>query len=261
MKSAIPFAYAESSDGPLTAHFFLPDGYKEGDDRPVVVFFHGGMWDTPMVTQFVPQCLHFASRGAVAAVVETRVASTHGTGPVEAIEDVEAFLIWLREKAAEVRMNLDRLVLGGAGGGAFLALEQALRDRGKEPDPTHSPAQALILFSSLVNTTAPEIAARFPDKATAKKLCPLRLVRRKAPPMIFFHGRRDRMTPVADVEKFCKKMRWRKNRVDLVDFEKAEHPFFNFNVSEFYYDLTIKAADRFLVDIGILEPDPFGDVE
>jgi acetyl esterase/lipase len=219
------------------------------------------MWDTPMVTQFVPQCLHFASRGAVAAVVEPRVASTHGSGPMEALEDVETFLVWLREKAEEVRMKLDRLVLGGAGGGAFLALEQALRDRGKTPDPTHPIPQALILFSSLVNTTAPEIAARFPDKAMAKELSPLGMVRRKVVPMIMFHGRRDRMTPFADVEKFRRKMRWRKNRVDLVDFEKAEHPFFNFNVSEFYYDLTIKAADRFLVDIGLLDPDPFADVE
>lgn len=260
MKSAVEFAYRETDQGPLSVHFFLPEDYQEGDDRTVVVFFHGGFWDSPMITQFVPQCLHFASRGAVAVVVETRLQSVHGSGPLEAIEDVDAFFGWLREKAAEVRMQLDRVVIGGTAGGAFLALDQALRPIGKEPDPVRIDFKALLLFSALVNTTAPEIAARFPDASSAKKVSPLKRPRRHAPPMMFFHGRRDRLTPVTDVQKFCRKMRWRKNRVELVDYDKAEHSFFNFNVSEFYYELTIKAADHFLVDLGLLEPDPFDDV-
>ncbi|GAA5483538.1 hypothetical protein Hsar01_02772 [Haloferula sargassicola] len=261
MKSATSFAYRETSEGPLSAHFFLPEGYQEGDDRPVVVFFQGGFWDNPMITQFVPQCLHFASRGAVAAVVETRLQSVHGTGPSEAIEDVEAFVRWLVEKASEVKMMLNKLVFGGAAGGAFLALDQALRVPGKSPEIVgYEGPKALILFSALVNTTSAEVAKRFPDASEAKKLSPLRRPRKHAPAMIFFHGRQDRQTPFADVVKFSKKMRWRKNRVDLVDYEKADHSFFNFNVSEFYYDLTIKAADHFLVDLGLLSPDPFDDL-
>ena len=257
LKSAIEFAYQETPEGPLSAHFFLPEGYQEGDDRAVVVFFHGGFWDASMVTQFVPQCLHFASRGAIAAVVETRVQATHGTGPLEAIEDVNTFLDWLQEKASEVRMKLDRLVLGGTAGGALLALERALRKPGKTGHPEGAPhPKALLLFSAVVDTKSPEVAKRFPDPASAKSLSPMKLVRRDAPPMIFFHGRRDRLAPFSEIAKFRRKMKWRKNRIEVLDYEKAEHSFFNFNVSEFYYELTIKAADQFLVDIGLLEPDP-----
>jgi hypothetical protein len=41
-----------------------------------------------------------------------------------------------------------------------------------------------------------------------------------------------------------------------VDFENADHTFFNFNVSELYYEVSIKAADQFLVDLGLLDPAP-----
>jgi hypothetical protein len=40
-----------------------------------------------------------------------------------------------------------------------------------------------------------------------------------------------------------------------VDFEKEDHPFFNFNVSHRNFELTIQAAERFLVDRGLLQPD------
>ncbi|MBB5349866.1 acetyl esterase/lipase [Haloferula luteola] len=262
MKSAISFAYKETEQGPLSGHFFLPEGHQEGDERTLVLFFHGGFWDSPMITQFVPQCLHFASRGAIAGVIETRLQGVHGTGPMEAIEDVDAFFAWLREKSEEVRLKLDRLVLGGTAGGAFLALDQALRVPGKDKTSSveNPPAKALILYSALVNTTAPEIAARFPQDGLAKKFNPLRRPRRHAPPMIFFHGRRDRLTPFPALAKFARKMKWRKNQVEIVDYEKAEHSFFNFNVSEFYFELTTKAADHFLVDLGLLEPNPFDDV-
>ena len=48
---------------------------------------------------------------------------------------------------------------------------------------------------------------------------------------------------------------WR-NRFELIDFERADHSFFNFNVSHDRFEATIGAADRFLVDLGLLEPDP-----
>ena len=108
--------------------------------------------------------------------------------------------------------------------------------------------QALILFSSLVNTASKGPAIeRFPDAKTAKRLSPGNLMRRKLPPMLFFHGKSDRITPFDDVEKFRRRMRWRGNSCELIDFEKAEHSFFNFNVSHKNFELTVAAADRFLV--------------
>lgn len=258
LKDAASYIYQERPQGPVQAHVYQPE-VDTGKPRPVVVFFHGGFWDTPTPTQFVPHCLHFASRGAVAVAAETRTGSRHGTGALEAIEDARDLVRWLRHNTDTFGIDPDKVVLGGAAGGALLALLATLpKPKALPPvDGLDCHPQALILFSALVNTANKgSAAARFPDAKSAKRHSPSSLLRRKLPPMIFFHGKSDRITPFDEVEKFRRRMRWRGNKVQLVDFEKADHSFFNFNVSHRNFELTINAADRFLVDLGFLDPAP-----
>jgi acetyl esterase/lipase len=258
LKSATSLTYLETPQGPVQCHFFVPTDFESGQRRPVVLFLHGGFWDGCMPTQFVPQCLHFASRGAISIAVETRVESIHGSGPMEALEDIQTLLVWLTEHAENFGLDTEKVVIGGASGGAFLALQQVLpKDSAKS---SHISPVALLLFSSVLDTTKSELAGRFPDGKTAKKLSPLRLIRKGLPPMILFHGKQDRVTPYADAQKFARVVKRKRNKVELIDFDKAEHSFFNFNVSELYYELTIKAADRFLVDHGILPEDELADL-
>ena len=257
LKSATSLTYLETPEGPVQCHFFVPTDFQSGQRRPVVLFLHGGFWDGSMPTQFVPQCLHFASRGAIAIAAETRVGAIHGSGPIEALEDIKTLLGWLTEHAENFGVDPEKVVIGGASGGAFLALQEVL-PKGAEDSPTISPA-ALLLFSSVLDTTKSDIAKRFPDAKTAKKLSPLRLIRKGLPPMILFHGKQDRVTPYADAQKFARVVKRKRNKVELIDFDKAEHSFFNFNVSDLYYELTLKAADRFLVDHGILPEDELAE--
>lgn len=256
LKDAATYVYHERTQGPVQAHVFFPN-QTPIEPSPVVVFFHGGFWDTPTPTQFVPHCLHFASRGAVAVAAETRTFSRNGTGALEAIEDARDLIRWLRHNADTFHLDPNKVILGGAAGGAYLALLATL------PKPKHLPPvdgldchpQALILFSALVNTaTRSPAIERFPDAKTAKRLSPTHLVRRKLPPMLLFHGKGDRITPFDEVERLRRKLRFWGNPCELIDFEKADHSFFNFNVSHRNFELTIGAADRFLVDRGFLSP-------
>lgn len=262
LKDAATYIYQERPQGQVQAHVFLPENLMSGPPRTTVVFFHGGFWDTPMPTQFVPHCLHFASRGAVAVAAETRCGARHGTGPVEAIDDARDLMRWLRHNADTFNLDPDRFVAGGAAGGALLALLTAMpKPKAMPPvDGLDCRPQALVLFSALVNATAKGPAHdRFPDARSAKRLSPGTLVRRKLPPMMLFHGKSDRITPFDEVVRFRRKLRFRGNRCELVDFEKADHSFFNFNVSHRNFELTIRAADRFLVDRGFLPPDESAD--
>ena len=85
LKAASTYVFSDKEGIGLLAHVFAPEGATV-PGRPAVAFFHGGFWDTPMVTQFVPHCHHFASRGAVTVAFEYRVSSKHQTGPLAAIE-------------------------------------------------------------------------------------------------------------------------------------------------------------------------------
>lgn len=262
LKDAATYVYQQRPQGDVLAHVFLPEKMTVAP-RPVIVFFHGGFWDSPTPTQFVPHCLHFAARGAVAVAAETRTSGKHGTGPLEAIEDARDLIRWLRSNADTFNLDPNKITLGGAAGGAYLALLATM------PKAKHLPPvggldchpQALILFSTLINTASKGPAVeRFPDARTAKRLSPTRLIRRKLPPMLFFHGKSDRITPFDEVDKFRRRMRWRGNSCELIHFERADHSFFNFNVSNKNFELTIATADRFLVDRGLLPPEENEDV-
>jgi acetyl esterase len=255
LKDSSSYIYQRRDQGDLLAHVFLPPRPVQGP-RPVVVFFHGGFWEASMPTQFVPHCLHFASRGAVAVAAETRVFSKHGTGALEAIEDSRALIRWLRENAETLDLDPARITVGGSAGGAFLALLTALpKEKDLPPvDGVDCRPQALILFSSLVNTsTKGQASGRFPSAKIAKKLSPISLVRSKLPPMLIFHGKNDRITPFDEIVRFRRKLRWRRNFCELVDFDRADHSFFNFNVSHLHFELTLEAADRFLIKHGLLD--------
>jgi acetyl esterase len=265
LKDAATYIYHQTPQGDILANIFQPTEPALAP-RPVVVFFHGGMWDIAMPTQFVPHCLHFVSRGAVAVAAETRLNSKHGTGPLEAIEDARELIRWLRQNADIFNLDPERITVGGAAGGAFLALLTAMpKEKNLPPvDGVDCRPQALILFSALVNTTPKgQGSEKFPDVKAAKRESPTSLVRGKLPPMIFFHGKSDRITPFDEVDRFRRRLRWRRNACELIDFERADHSFFNFNVSHVNFEMTVEAADRFLVQHGLLDPQPVeaGSVE
>lgn len=253
LQHGTPYTYTYREERAMKAHLFFPEGEKhEGLLRPCVVFFHGGLWDYAMPAQFVPHAMHFARRGAVTAVVETRLTLRDGTGPVEALEDAREFLRWLRANAEIFGFDPEKLVLAGASGGAWLALMSAL----PKTAVSEGSVKAMLLFSSLVNTAPPaQVSTRFPSKKMAKLLSPMRHVRRKAPAMLMFHSTGDRIMPFESVKKFCDALRspLRRNQVRLLDFEKLDHGFFNFHTDLKYFELTLRAADLFLVELGLLE--------
>lgn len=252
LKSASSYIYATRETGDLLAHVFFPQGEPLAP-RPAVAFFHGGFWDTAMVTQFVPHCHHFASRGAVSVTFEYRVTSRGPAGPIEALEDAREAITWLRDNAETLGIDTENIVFSGAAGGAFLALSLTMQ---KEPAPPLLP-KALVLFSALVNTSPKgQLSERFPDAKSAKLNSPSSLLRRKLPPMLFIHGKSDRVTPCDEIVSFCRRMKWRRNKAELLDFTGAEHSFFNFNVHHGNFEMTIRAADHFMVENGILAAEP-----
>jgi dipeptidyl aminopeptidase/acylaminoacyl peptidase len=180
----------------------------------------------------------------------------HGTGAPEAVEDACEVIHWLADHADTFDIDLSRIAVGGAAGGAFLALHTVM------PKPPRCPAaapRAVVLFSAITDTGSQrEMHRHFPDARTAKRMSPMKLVRRKLPPMILFHGTHDRIAPFANIERFVRKLRFRGNRIELADFEKEDHSFFNFNMSHRHFEMTVAAADRFLVTHGILPAEPRG---
>lgn len=253
LKDSSTFLYKETEQGPLHAHVFFPENHEAGSMAPLLIFFHGGMWDMPAATQFATQCMHFAARNCVCIAAETRVQSKHRTGPIEAIEDAQSLIISAKKHHQTLGVDPDKIILVGAAGGAFLALHAAmatsvLSEEGIEPRP-----RALVLLSALVNTTpGTDYASKFPSPSEAKALSPSKMMRKKLPPMLFLHGKADRVAPLEAVQSFRRWMKWKGNRVDLMEYDGAEHRFFNFNFSHLHHDLTLQAMESFLKSLNLL---------
>ena len=258
LKDAYSFVYYTSPDGELPAHFYFPPGHpQDGRPAPAIVFFHGGLWDTSMPAQFIPHCHHFASRGAVALSVEYRVKSKLPATPVTAVEDAIMATVFLRANAPVLGIDPERIVLAGAGSGAHLALALATLPKiGNKTAAEFRPA-AVFAYSAIVNTTPKGIGSeRFSSPEEAKAYSPSEHLGPGLPPCYLFHGNADRVVPAKQVAKFARKYGRKKNRCEYMPFEGAGHTFFNYNSHQKNFEMTTRAVDHFLVDLGILPPDP-----
>jgi len=264
LEQAERMVYKKVDRGPdLNAYIFLPENHQVTDDRPGFLFFYGSGWDHGAITQFAPQALYFANRGAICILIEYRLASTHQAHPSAATQDARSAVRWLRFYADRIGVDPQRIVAIGASAGAHIAAAAVMNldtpDDDTDP-PLSGQPDALVLFSPILDVVKGGYAAdRFANANELKQAQLSRYLRKELPPTLIFHGTRDRMVPFDSVEKFCRKSKRRKNHCELVDLEGRENRYFNLNVDPATYEYCISRADRFLVEQGFLPEDPAGD--
>ncbi|MEM0970424.1 MAG: alpha/beta hydrolase [Verrucomicrobiota bacterium] len=256
------FEFKETEQGDrLNGYVFTPEGEPK-DLRPAIIFFSNSLWENMNVTQFGPQALHFAERGAVTALIEYRTKTTHGTSPVEAMSDARSAIRWIRYNAEALRVDPSRVVACGGSAGAQMVLSAAMipgvADDPNDPNISCVP-DAMVLFSPIVDIISKQ--ASFVDRfggdlELANRCNPLKYVGKHIPPTIVFHGTADRVIPFEPVVKFVKAAKKKNNIFELCLFEGLDHSFYNFNVNPDGFDTAILETDRFLVTQGFLQDDP-----
>ncbi len=113
--------------GSVPARVYLPEG---AGPHPVLVYYHGGgfVFGNLELIDKVARSLSSAAKAAV-VTVEYRKAPEHRY-PV-APEDAYAALVWVRENAAQLGLDANRIAVGGdsAGGNLAAVVSQMTRDR------------------------------------------------------------------------------------------------------------------------------------
>ena len=192
------FIYKKTKQADLELMVHYPSDWKETDKRPAIVFFFGGGWTGGKIEQFEPQANHVASRGMVAVRADYRVKSRHGVTPKECVEDAKSAVRWMRQNAAKLGVDPERIVAAGGSAGGHIAACTAFTpdlDAEDEDAKISSKPNALVLFNPVLRfESIPELMERIGnDEMLGKAVSPTLHLAKDSPPTLIFFGTADRL--------------------------------------------------------------------
>lgn len=169
VRAVYDLVYWQRGSRCLALDLYLP----QRTAAPLVVFVHGGGWQSGYRAEFAPLAARLAQRGYAAAAISYRLSGE--AGYPAAVHDAQAAVQWLRSQASRYGFDPQRLVLaGGSAGGQIASLAGITAGQpGWAPGMTgagDATVQAIINIDGLSDFTSP--AARSHEDNTNKKLSP-----------------------------------------------------------------------------------------
>ena len=159
--------YKKTPQGKLHLHVTKPTNWKATDKRPAIVFFFGGGWTNGSPKQFLPHCEYFSKLGIVTFSAEYRIKSIHKTSPFESVKDGKSAVRYLRENAAKLGIDPNKIIAsGGSAGGHVAACTSIIQGFEEGNKKISSKPNALLLFNPALDITWKEDTEnRFRGKA------------------------------------------------------------------------------------------------
>lgn len=179
---------ADGSPVSLVLDLYTPRG-DAASNRPVFVWAHGGAFFTGDKSSSKDWAIKFAQRGYVTASINYRLGAIPVVVPLDsqyeydtinnARADMQTAVRWFRANAATLRIDPDRIAVGGTSAGAVTALGVAVN--ADAPLPGDHAEQSSAVCTAVSQLGANDPAAIGPNDAGA----------------IFHHGTLDTIVPFA----------------------------------------------------------------
>lgn len=258
----VSHVYKKVADRELTLNVFNPPDWKAGDQRPAIVFFHGGGWVGGSPKQFLKHCEYLASRGMVAIESDYRHIAKGDKGPpVDCVHDAKSAMRWVRSHAKELGIDPNRIAAGGGSAGGHLAAFVGMVDGLDDPADdlkVSAKANALALFNPVFDNGPDQGWGRERVGDRYKEFSPAHNITKDDPPAIIFLGTQDKLIPVSVVERFKANMEKAGVRCEAKFYDGQGHGFFNpgkGGTDEYFYQ-TLLETDKFLTSLGWLKGEP-----
>ena len=256
LNSAENLLYKETSTLDLKVYIFKPDNWSTTDERPAIVFYFGGGWNTRHITQFVAFAKYYAEQGFVCFIPDYRVRSTDNTKVVDSVEDAQDAFAFVRSLANEFGIDSNRIAsAGGSAGGHLAAVLGTVKDN---RNGSLSKPNAMILFNPVLVIDPLNSEKWYAKKnfigADPYSLSPFHQIDKSVPPVIIYHGTSDDIVPFKASKAFHESMLHHGLDSSLKEFEGRGHGFFNRgkHLPDSDYKITLNYTDDFLEDIGWL---------
>ena len=196
------FVYKNVNGKELSVAMFYAPSSQQKNDNSAIALFHGGGWVFGDPSEFYEACRRYARKGFVTFSFQYRLSRNAdgtypnpGITPVESTKDARSAIRWIKENAESLKINPDKIVVGGQSAGGQLALSTALLDSINEKTDNlkiNPMPCAILLYSSNVNTMEAWI-----DMLLGKRreeiwsISPYHNLKKNMPPVIEFRGDED----------------------------------------------------------------------
>jgi acetyl esterase/lipase len=249
-----PCVYKSVGGEAVKLEIFFPPNHDPARSRsPGLLLFHGGGWSRGTLEQFRIACAYFASRGFVAATANYRMHQKQDVPTLPAgesfkrlcVTDAKSAIRWMKQHAAELGLDPQRLVTGGGSAGGHIAVLASANPRGLN-DPSDPPGfDTTVVAHVLFNPAfAPKDAD--PEINVLSHLAP------DFPPSVVFFGSEDRWKPAWDETQRKLKALGHAAGTQWV----APGETHGFYLKPPWEAATLIAADRFFVKLGLLQGEP-----
>lgn len=246
--------YKEPAGGKaLSLHIYQPKGWNAADRRPVAIFFFGGGWTCGSAKQFLPQASRLASLGMVGISADYRTKGSHGTRPDACVEDGKSAVRWVRQHAAELGIDPQRIAVGGGSAGGHVAAASALCsgfDAPGEDLSISAQANALVLFNPVLDNGPDGGWGYKAVRDMWQKISPAHNIHAPVPPILFMLGTADTLIPVSTAQRFADNVKAAGGRCDLKIYPEAKHGFFN---AEPWFSQSLADSIDFLKSLGWID--------
>ncbi|MBT5018676.1 MAG: alpha/beta hydrolase [Planctomicrobium sp.] len=239
--------YKKVGDRSLRLFVFEPDGHQPTDQRPVFLAIHGGGWTGGTPRWFYPLADHFAQQGMLAISLEYRLMNKQrGTTVFDCVKDTHSAVRYLREHAAQLGIDPQRIVIAGASAGGHLAVGTELFDEVNSAEDnlkTSCKPNALILIYPVIDTSEQGYGQKKIGDQW-KALSPVDHVHQGVPPTLIFHGTGDTVTPFPGAQRFQDLMLSAGNHCELIPHPGGQHGYLIFDLK--LYEAGLKRMEKFL---------------
>lgn len=246
--------YKSSAGKPRQLELYFPPNHDPAKAKvPGLILFHGGGWRGGSLKQFRAACDYFASRGLVCATAEYRMLTKEESAALPngetlkrvCITDAKSAIRWFKQNAAGLGIDPARIITGGGSAGGHISALATLNPGLNDPaDPAgiDTSVVAYLWFNPAFS----------PNDLQDPEVDVMRFLRKDLAPAIVFFGTEDTWKEGWDAT-FAKLLEMGTASVDLQLAEGEKHSFFN---NEPWRSVTLIAADRFLVGLGLLKGEP-----
>ena len=239
---------------------FLPSNYQEREKLPVLVWIHGGSWqsgskdDMKMILALMPLLIggksNFVGQGYACVSINYRYIS-QAPFPAQ-IEDCKAAIRWLRANAETYNFDPERIGVWGVSAGGHLSAILGTSPHKKEfevgENLEHSsavqavcdifgPTDFTVIFEEPTPELAELLAGRDLDALTRMALggtftekrelitlmSPIAHITKDCPPFLIIHGTEDKLVPVSQSIRFYDALKKAEVDVEMVLIEGAGH--------------------------------------